>query len=102
MNTTTVLQVRLPMDLRIRSEERANELGFASIQEAVRVFLSSFSLGKIRPGIVSDTTYSEEGEHIVLSEAAKHRIAEMRKDFRVSRNVRKLTDPNKAFAWLKG
>lgn len=98
MNGTATIQVRVPLTLKTRSERRAEELGFSSVQEAIRVFLSSFSLEKVRPGIVTDI--SEKEEYVVLSPAAKRRIDAIKKDFRANRHVKRFTNPDKALAWL--
>lgn len=100
MNTTTVLQVRVPVELRTRSEIRAEELGFTSVQEAIRVFLSSFSIGKVRPGIVSDVSLEGEGEFVELSNAARLRYKKTLDDLDRGKNSHDFSNPQQALAWL--
>lgn len=43
----TVLQVPLSVDLREKSEKAAVDMGFSSLQEAVRLFLKKLSLNQM-------------------------------------------------------
>lgn len=43
MNTATILQVPVSKTLRDRAAKAAEDSGFSSLQEAVRVFLSQFA-----------------------------------------------------------
>lgn len=42
MNNSSVLQVRLPMSWRVQGEDRAQEAGFSSLQDAVRLWIKQF------------------------------------------------------------
>lgn len=44
---TTVLQIPINVDLRKRVDQMAENQGFSSVQEVVRVFLSRFATGKV-------------------------------------------------------
>lgn len=41
------LQVPVSKDIKIAAQARAEEMGFSSLQEAVRIFLYQFAAGKV-------------------------------------------------------
>ena len=41
------LQVPVSKDIKIAAQEKAQAMGFSSLQEAVRVFLYQFAAGKV-------------------------------------------------------
>ena len=47
MNTT--LHVPLNKETKRRAEEKAKEQGYSSLQEVIRVFISSFAKGEVKP-----------------------------------------------------
>lgn len=96
MSTTQTIQVRLPAALKLKSEKRAKDLGFSSVQEAIRVFLSSFATGKVRPGIVLDST----DEYVALSTKAKKRYANLEQDVKLGKNIRTFSSSEDTLKWL--
>ena len=96
MSTTQTIQVRLPAALKIKSEKRAKDLGFSSVQEAIRVFLSSFAAGTVRPGIVVDST----DEYIALSTKAKKRYANLEQDVKLGKNIHTFSSSEDTLKWL--
>ena len=46
MNNVT-LQVPVSREIKLAAQKRATEMGFSSLQEAVRVFLYQFAAGKV-------------------------------------------------------
>lgn len=55
MNNASVIQIRLNSKLKSQAQEKAQALGYTSLQEIMRVFLRSFANGLVEPGIVSTT-----------------------------------------------
>lgn len=75
----TVLQVPLPKELKISAEKAAEEAGFSSLQEVLRVFMKKFANKKI------DLTFEEEVTY--LSPKAEKRYMKITEDFEKGRNV---------------
>lgn len=96
MSSTQTIQVRLPAALKLKSEKRAKDLGFSSVQEAIRVFLSSFAAGKVRPGIVLDST----DEYVALSAKAKKRYANLERDVKLGKNMHTFSSSEDTLKWL--
>ena len=67
----TVLQIPIDVALRKKAEEQARELGFSSLQEAIRVFLKQFAQKKL--GII----FGKSEEVIQLSKRAIKRYDKM-------------------------
>lgn len=98
MSNTSVIQVRVSDDIKDLSEKRAKELGFASVQEAIRVFLSSFSSGFARPSIVAEGS----GDEVVyLSEKAKKRYKKILKDIESGKDLTVLKGSKDLVSWLE-
>lgn len=68
----TVLQVPLPKELKISAEKAAEEAGFSSLQEVLRVFMKKFASKKI------DLTFEEEVTY--LSPRAEKRYIKIMHD----------------------
>jgi antitoxin component of RelBE/YafQ-DinJ toxin-antitoxin module len=96
MSTTQTIQVRLPATLKLKSEQRAKDLGFSSVQEAIRVFLSSFAAGKVRPGIVAE----DAQEYVSLSAKGKKRWGTIEQDIAQGKNIHPLNSPQDTLKWL--
>lgn len=75
----TVLQIPLPKELKISAEKAAEEAGFSSLQEVLRVFMKKFASKKI------DLTFEEEV--VYLSPKAEKRYMKITEDFEKGRNV---------------
>lgn len=62
MNNSSVLQVRLPLAWRVQGEERAQEVGFSSLQDAVRLWIKQFidGLTAFRTAAVREDLAEEE------------------------------------------
>lgn len=59
----TILQVPLPKELKISAEKAAEEAGFSSLQEVLRVFMKKFASKKIDLAFEEEVTYlSPEAE----------------------------------------
>ena len=78
----TVLQIPMSKDLRERAEKASNDLGFSSLQETVRVFLSKFSSGKIT------LSFEEQFPEEKLSVRKAKEYDAIIKDMRAGRNVK--------------
>jgi hypothetical protein len=63
MNTVT-LQVSMAQTLKTKASKVAQDLGFSSLQEVVRVLLSEFSRGKIVPSWTSSGLISPQKESV--------------------------------------
>ncbi len=68
----TVLQVPLPKELKISAEKAAEEAGFSSLQEVLRVFMKKFASKKIDLAFEEEITY--------LSPGAEKRYAKIVRD----------------------
>lgn len=75
----TILQIPMPLELREKSEKVANDLGFSSLQEAVRIFLKKFSQKEI--------TVSFDTPQIKLSAKNEKRYLKMVKDYKNNKNI---------------
>jgi len=58
---TTRLQIPMRPDIKQAADERAKELGFSSIQEVVRLFVSGFVRGQYEVGFTA-TRQNEDKE----------------------------------------
>ena len=77
----TVLQIPLSKDLRLKSEKAAEDLGFSSLQEVVRVFLSQLSRGAM------DLRF--ETPEIQISKTNEKRYLEMVEDYKINKDIMK-------------
>ncbi|OGE65021.1 hypothetical protein A3I48_03930 [Candidatus Daviesbacteria bacterium RIFCSPLOWO2_02_FULL_36_7] len=68
----TILQVPLPKELKISAEKAAQDAGFSSLQEVLRVFMNKFASKKI------DLTFEEEVTY--LSPKAEKRYMKIMRD----------------------
>lgn len=68
----TVVQIPLPKELKISAEKAAEEAGFSSLQEVLRVFMKKFAGKKI------DLTFEEKVTY--LSPKAEKRYAKIMRD----------------------
>lgn len=75
----TVLQIPLPKELKISAEKAAQDAGFSSLQEVLRVFMKKFASKKI------DLTFEEKATY--LSSKAESRYLKITEDFKNNRNV---------------
>lgn len=75
----------MPKELRIKAEKASEEMGFSSLQEAVRIFLNKLSSREV------DVTFREQfpAEYIELSPAAEKRYKKIKEDIEAGRNVTK-------------
>ncbi len=53
----TILQVPLPKELKISAEKAAQDAGFSSLQEVLRVFMKKFASKKIDLAFEEEVTY---------------------------------------------
>lgn len=82
MNTVT-LQVPMSRTLRQQAQVVADEYGFSSIQEVIRLFLNRFSQKSIA------LNFGEPS--VTLSDKAEKRYLKMEKDFRAGKNIYRAT-----------
>lgn len=80
----TVLQIPLPKELKISAEKAAQDAGFSSLQEVLRVFMKKFASKKI------DLTFEEN--IVYLSPKAEKRYAKIDEDIKKGKNVYEATD----------
>jgi len=78
MSNKTILQVPIDISLRDQAVAAAEDLGFSSLQETIRVFLKKLASQKISISF-------EESEK--LSPRAEKRYAKMLKDYEEDRNI---------------
>lgn len=76
---TTILQVPLSKTLKLSAQEAANEYGFSSLQDLLRVVLTKLSRREL--------VVSIEEPLVHLSKKNDQRYLKMTKDFRNGRNV---------------
>lgn len=82
----TVLQVPMSKTLKTSAQIAARDLGFSSLQEAVRVLLKKLATRRI--------TINVEEQVIPLSPQAEKRYAKMDKDFKSGKNIHTAKDIN--------
>ena len=75
----TVLQVPLPKELKISAKKAAQDAGFSSLQEVLRVFMKKFASKKIDLAFEEEVTY--------LSPKAEKRYLKATEDFKKGKNV---------------
>lgn len=75
----TVLQIPLTKDLQLRSKKAAEDLGFSSLQEVVRVFLTQLSRGTV------DLKF--ETPEIQVSKINEKRYLRMIEDYKINKDV---------------
>lgn len=75
----TILQVPLPKELKLSAEKAAQEAGFSSLQEVLRVFMNKFASKKIYLAFEEGITY--------LSPKAEKRYIKATEDFKKGKNV---------------
>jgi len=83
MAKTAVLQIPITRSLKSQAEAVAEDYGFSSLQEAVRVFLAQLTARRVGIGF-------SEGD-VILSPRAKSRYEGMLRDLRESRNFTKVS-----------
>lgn len=74
----TILQVPLDKQLKSSAEKAANEQGFSSLQELIRVFLAKVASNKIEIRLEESTPLSLKNEK---------RYEKMTKDFHSGKNI---------------
>lgn len=64
----TVLQIPIDKELKVSSERLAEEYGFSSLQEVVRVFLNQFSAKKLALGFSAPGEFLSFEQEAILTE----------------------------------
>lgn len=64
----TVLQVPIDKKLKTSSERLAEEYGFSSLQEVVRIFLNQFSAKKLALGFSSSDEFLSSEQEAILTQ----------------------------------
>lgn len=101
MSNSTVLQVRANARLVKKAQAKAAMLGYSSLQEIVRVFLSSFVRGKAEPAVIStQETERFPPEHIKLGPKATKRWEKIMRDADEDKNMYSFADPEEALEFL--
>lgn len=80
MNDRIVLQVPMSKDLRRQAEEVAQDVGFSSLQEVIRLFVQKFVRRELAVKI-------ENIEIVKLSSEAKSRLQTIEKDISRGKNL---------------
>ncbi|OGE25319.1 hypothetical protein A3C26_00625 [Candidatus Daviesbacteria bacterium RIFCSPHIGHO2_02_FULL_39_12] len=88
----TVLQVPLPKELKISAKKAAQDAGFSSLQEVLRVFMKKFASKKIDLAFEEEVTY--------LSPKAEKRYLKATEDFKKGKNVYYAKDVKEFFKQL--
>jgi len=92
MNTTT-LQVPISKDLKLTAGMVAQEYGFSSLQEFVRLLLNKLAKRELVVRI--------EEKPLLLSKKAEDRYQKMTSDFKAGKNIYKARNVNDLMAQLK-
>ncbi|MCL5784442.1 MAG: hypothetical protein M1142_03755 [Patescibacteria group bacterium] len=82
----TILQVPLTKDLKNSAEAAAQDYGFSSLQEILRVFMKKLADRKIDLSFQEDVTY--------LSPQSDKRYKKITKDFKKGRNIYRAKNAN--------
>lgn len=56
---TLILQVPVDATVKVQAQKMANQIGFSSLQDAVRLFLANLAAGKLSAGFVAAQTPDE-------------------------------------------
>lgn len=90
-----ILQVPISQQLKNSAEAVSSDMGFSSLQEAIRVILTKLSKKQLSLRI-------EEGEEIVdLSPAAERRFKKAAVDIKAGRNIYKPKNKEEFFKMLR-
>lgn len=100
MSNTNVLQVRANSKLIAQAQKQADMLGFSSLQEIVRLFLSHLAKGKIEARLVTAKKENFPPEHIKLGPKAYKRWARIIKEADEGKNMYYFDDANRALEFL--
>lgn len=92
MNRVT-LQVPISKDIKIAAQEKAEAMGFSSLQEAVRLFLNKLSIGALDFGF--------EEKEVQLSKKAIKRYNKIIDEIETGKGVYKVKSINDLFDQLK-
>jgi len=87
MSDTFKIQIPLDKTLKVKGTKKAKELGYTSLQEVLRVFITSFVEGKIIPTFESRERLSPRAEKRydkMIKEHEKDRKAGKVKSFKTS------------------
>jgi hypothetical protein len=68
MNNTSVIQVRLPLDWRVQGEKRAEEAGFSSLQDAIRLWIKQFVDGMLTIRVDGDKNQLDDEEKYLIKD----------------------------------
>lgn len=92
MSNTKVLQIRADSSLITKAQKKAGLLGFSSLQEIVRVFLTNLVKGNVQEPFPA--------EYIHLGPKAKKRWEMILRDADHGKNMYSFDDPDEALSFL--
>lgn len=85
MDNRVILQVPMSKTLRERAEDVAQDVGFSSLQDVIRLLLHKFAKREL-------TVKIEDMEIVKLSSGAKKRLAKIESDIEKGKNIYKAED----------
>jgi antitoxin component of RelBE/YafQ-DinJ toxin-antitoxin module len=90
-----ILQVPISQQLKISAEAVSSDMGFSSLQEAIRIFLTKLSKKEMSIKI------EEAGEIVDLSPTAARRFKKAVADIKAGRNIYKPKNKEEFFKMLR-
>lgn len=86
MNNSDVLQVRLPRYMRVQGEKRAEDVGFSSLQDAVRLWIKQFIDGMLTVRITAEESqWDDEEKYLINDKKYLESIRRAREDVKAGR-----------------
>jgi len=97
MNNTVRLQIPMSKTLKVKGMNRAKKLGYTSLQEVIRVFVTSFADKQVIPTFESRerlSTKAEKRYNKMIREHEKDRKAGKTKSFTTAKEAVKFLNSN--------
>lgn len=94
MDNRIILQVPMSKTLRQRAQEVAEDIGFSSLQEVIRLLIHQFARREL-------TVKFEDIEIVQLSSVAKKRLKKIEQDIAKGKNLYKAENANDLFRQLQ-
>ena len=88
MNNSDVLQIRLPSSWRVQGEKRAEDVGFSSLQDAVRLWIKQFIDGILTVRITAqESQWDDEEKYLINDKEYLESIRRAREDVKAGRVI---------------
>ena len=90
----TIIQVPIDKKIKEKAALVATDMGFSSLQETIRLFLTKLSQKNVH------IMFNVESDYIELSPKAKMKYQQIERDIKENNNLKSFESKNKALDWL--